>query len=267
MLSYMSRQLHRSNRTQTNQKRRIEDLFEPVNHFTPKRLRSTQTQPFNPDDLPAEERYRWAADLIHVPVDDLRFVFPGLEEQNPEQLLPHSNDYGLMSPHYPRRMKRATGRKKGSRKTSSIGSTSEKSLDGGTGPKKEKFEQQWNGQLDGSSDFPEPASESGRDSTFCFPKAAIVDFFSNLCSVDDGPSQDNQYGKSVGEIRRGLLMMATEKQPMLPPDPAIAQYVGAQFDSYPQNYGSSMTGLPYNFDNGGQNDFGMVLFPNTSHIV
>ncbi|KFY44455.1 hypothetical protein V495_03444 [Pseudogymnoascus sp. VKM F-4514 (FW-929)] len=197
----------------TNQKRRIEDLFEPVNHFTSKRLRSTQPQPFNPDDLPAEERYRWAADLIHVPVDDLRFVFPGLEEQNPEQLLPHSNDYGLMSPHYPRRMKRATGRKKGSRKTSSIGTTSEKSLDGGTRPKKEKFEQQWNGQLDGSSDFPEPASESGRD----------------------------------------------KKQPMLPPDPAIAQYVGAQFDSYPQNYGSSMTGLPYNLDNGGQgqNDFGL----------
>jgi hypothetical protein len=33
-------------------------------------------------------------------------------------------------------------------------------------------------------------------------------------------------------------------------------------DSYPQNYGTSMAGLPYAYDSGGHNSFAMVCLSN-----
>lgn len=58
--------------------------------------------------------------------------------------------------------------------------------------------------------------------------------------------------------------MVTETQSMLPPASASApQFVGAQFtDNYPQNYGTSMAGLPYAYDSGGHNSFAMVCLLN-----
>lgn len=57
---------------------------------------------------------------------------------------------------------------------------------------------------------------------------------------------------------------------MLPPASASApQFVGSQFmDTYPQNYGTSMAGLPYAYDSsGGHNSFAMVFIPNVSPVA
>ena len=57
---------------------------------------------------------------------------------------------------------------------------------------------------------------------------------------------------------------------MLPPASASApQFVGSQFmDTYPENYGTSMAGLPYAYDSsGGHNSFAMVFIPNVSPVA
>ncbi|KFZ13964.1 hypothetical protein V502_06327 [Pseudogymnoascus sp. VKM F-4520 (FW-2644)] len=226
-----------------NRKRKHGVVADPANPFTPKRPRSTHPLHFNLISLPAEDRYQQAADLLDAPVNYLREAFPGLEEQDPGNLLPY-NDWQPLP--YPRRMKHSTGRGRSTPKPPSTGFTSEKAQDGDvnnyTGGQGEKLALQWNGQVDGSSDFPEPARQGGRDSTFCFPKEVIVDFFSNLCSVDDEPSRGNRY----------------ENQPMLPPASALEpQYAGAQFMDTYTNYGASMTGIPYNYDAGSHNSFDM----------
>lgn len=200
MLLYTSRKPHQSNTIQANRKRRHDVVVDPTHNFTPKRPRSIHPHHFDLTTLPAEERYRQAADLLDVPVNHLRVFIPNLAGQEPDQLLPY-NDWEPLP--YQRRMKRSTGRGRSIPKPRSTSSTSEKTLDGDlnnyTGEQEEKLALQWNGQVDGSSDFPEPASQGGRDSTFCFPKDAIVDFFSNFCSVDDEPSQRNGYGKLIGK--------------------------------------------------------------------
>ncbi|KAL5345859.1 hypothetical protein ACLOAV_008885 [Pseudogymnoascus australis] len=237
MLLHTSHKQHQSNPIQVNRKRKHSVVADPANLFTHKRPRSTHHPlHFNLITLPAEERYRQAADLLDAPVHYLREAFPNLEEQTPIQLLPY-NDWSPLP--YPRRMKRSTGRGRSTPRPPSTGSTSEKGQDGDmnnhTGRQREKLALQWGGQMDGSSDYPEPASQDGRDSTFCFPKEAIVDFFSNLCSVDDEPSRGNGY----------------ENQPMLQSSSGLdSQFTGAQFMDYP-NYGPSMTSLPNTYNNSG----------------
>ncbi|OBT69780.1 hypothetical protein VE03_00727 [Pseudogymnoascus sp. 23342-1-I1] len=228
-----------------NRKRRHSVVADPANNpFSSKRPRSTHHPlHFNFITLPAEERYLQAVDLLGAPVNYLREAFPGLEEQTPSQPVPY-NDWPPL--HYSRRMKHSTGRGRNTPKPQSTGSTSEKGQNGDmnnyTGGQGEKLALQWGGQVDGSSDYPEPASHSGRDSTFCIPKEVIVDFFSNLCSVDDGPSRGNEY----------------ENQPMLPPASGLdSQFAGAQFmDNYP-NYGASMAALPHTYNSGGHHSFDM----------
>ena len=203
MLLHTSHQPHQSNSTQANRKRKHGVVADSADPFTFKRPRSTHPLHFNLISLPAEDRYQQAADLLDAPVNYLREAFPGLEEQDPGNLLPY-NDWQPLP--YPRRMKRSTGRGRSTPKPPSTGSISEEAQDGDvnnyTGGQGEKLALQWSGQMDGSSDFPEPARQGGRDSTFCFPKEVIVDFFSNLCSVDDAPSRGNRYGKLIGEIGR-----------------------------------------------------------------
>ncbi|OBT85528.1 hypothetical protein VE02_05374 [Pseudogymnoascus sp. 03VT05] len=223
-------------------------VVDHTNPSTSKRPRSIHPQHFNLASLPSDKRVRQAATLLGLPVTRLRSVISDLEEeepeQEPEQFVPY-HDW-LLS-HQPPRIKRAMGRGRNTPRPGSTGSMGEKAVGGEmnnyTGGQGEKSVQQWNGQLDGPSEFPEPASQSGRDSTFCFPKEVFVDFFSNWCSVDDEPSRGNGY----------------ENQSMLPPASATApQFVGAQFmDSYPQNYGTSMTSLPFAYDSGGHNSFAM----------
>lgn len=141
-------------------------------------------------------------------VTRLRSVISDLEEedpeQEPEQFVPY---YDWPLSHQFPGMKRAMGRRRSTPKPRSTGSMGEKAVGGEinnyTGGQVEKSIPQWNGQMDGPSEFPEPASQSGRDSTFCFPKEIFVDWISNWCSVDDEPSRGNGYGKLIGELGRG----------------------------------------------------------------
>lgn len=205
MCLHRSHHSHHSNSIQANRKRRQNAVVDPAIQFTYKRPRSTHPQLSNLSSLPTEEQYRQAAGILRVPIPYLRSVISDVdEEEQPAQLLP-CNDWPFT--HHQLRTKRAMGQVRGTPAPLSTVSMGEKAVGGEinsyTGEEQgEKSALQWNGQMNVASDFPEPASQSGRDSTFCFPKGALVDFFSNLCSVDDEPSQGNIYGKLIGEIGR-----------------------------------------------------------------
>lgn len=136
-----------------------------------------------------------------MPVTHLRSVIPDVEEVEvgPQQLQPYY-DWPLsqQSP----RMKSAMSRGRSMPKPRSTGSMDEKAVGGEinnyTEEQGEKSALQLHRQMDGSSEFPEPARQGGRDSTFCFPKDVFVDFFTNWCSVGDEPSHGNEYGKLIG---------------------------------------------------------------------
>lgn len=211
MLLYTSsHQRHHSNSIQANRKRKHDVVVvDPSSPSTSKRPRSIHPQHFNNlASLPTDERVRQAATLLRMPVTRLRSVISDLEEeepeQEPEQFVPY---YDWPLSHQPSRMKRGMGRGRRTPKPRSTGSVGEKAVGGEmnnyTGGQGEKTVSQWNGQMDGSSEFSEPASQGGRDSTFCFPKEVLVEFFSNWCSVDDEPSRGNGYGKLIGETGRG----------------------------------------------------------------